>query len=140
MAVCKRDRAIKLKLCSGDLNQLISIQNRTIKPPTVGSVDFSVIFEDQAINDDQSSVFQEGQVWAFISTTGGKTVFDGVNERVVTHEIRLRYIEGLTAEAWVLYEGGRYDIVTVEDIDEAHDYMKLKCNFRGMDTQYNTSI
>lgn len=140
MPVCVRIRGKRKKLCSGDLNQLIQLQNRAIAAPQQGGVDFTEVFQDKPINTDEASPYNEGDVWAFIETTGGKTIFDGVNDRVVSHDIYLRFVDGVTAETWVVYNGNRYDVVTVENLDEANEYLRLRCNLRGPETQSNTAV
>lgn len=109
------------KVCVGDLNQRITLQNRDIVPPIFENPDFT---EDFTADD---------EVWASIQTVHGKTFFDGVNQRDVnlTHEIFIRYDATVTAETWILYDSRRFDIITVEDLDEQHEFMRLLCIDKG---------
>jgi SPP1 family predicted phage head-tail adaptor len=105
----------------GDLNQRITLQDRDIVPPIFGDADFDEDFS------------ADNERWASIQTVHGKTFFDGVNQRDVnlTHEIFIRYDATVTAETWILYDGRRFDIVAVEDLDEQHTFMRLQCIDKG---------
>ena len=70
-----------------------------------------------------------------IESMNGETIFDGTNtERVVTHRIYIRYLPGVTAEAWILFDGVRYNILDVEDLDARKEWLRLRCTIRGVDT------
>jgi SPP1 family predicted phage head-tail adaptor len=105
----------------GDLNQRITLQDRDIVPPIFGGPDFIEDFTE------------DNERWAAIQTVHGKTFFDGVNQRDVnlTHEIFIRYDSTVTAETWILYNSRRFDIVSVEDLDEQHEFMRLLCIDKG---------
>lgn len=109
------------KVCVGDLNQRITLQDRDIVPPIFGDADFTEDFTE------------DNDCWAAIQTVHGKTFFDGVNQRDVnlTHEIFIRYDATVTAETWILYDSRRFDIVSVEDLDEQHTFMRLMCVDKG---------
>lgn len=71
-------------------------------------------------------------VWANIKTVSGKTFFTDVNVDVrLTHEIVIRYDEDINAETWIEYNGRNLKIVDTEDLDERHDFLRLKCTDRG---------
>jgi SPP1 family predicted phage head-tail adaptor len=127
MTICKDIKYPKRNYCVGDLKYLIVIYNRQILAPENGSVDFILNFEENAT------------VYAAMKTTKGVTVFDSANiERVATHEIGIRYLEGITAECWVEFNGKKLDVLTVENIDEQNDWLRLVCNERGeQDTPTN---
>jgi SPP1 family predicted phage head-tail adaptor len=128
MAKCKIIRTNKRKICLGDLDKRIILQNRNIAAPVYGSVNFDENFTTIAT------------VWAGINTVGGKTFFDGVSDRVITHEIFIRYDATVTASTWIEFENRRIDILNVEDWEERHEYMKLICNERGANTLEATKI
>jgi head-tail adaptor len=70
-----------------------------------------------------------------IESIAGKTVFDTTGvERVVSHKITTRYLDGITAESWVLFNGNRYDVVAVENLDERDEFSVMRCVFRGTST------
>lgn len=85
---------------------------------------------------DFSESFTAGNtVLGLIKTISGKTYFDGVNtERLITHEIRIEYVAGVTAETWVLFGTRRLDILSVENCCETDEVLVLQCNDRGTAT------
>jgi len=117
MSSCQRVSGKRRVVCAGDLNKRITIHGRSITPPVFGSADFTETFAT-GVNR-----------WAAINTIAGKTVFDGVNQKDValTHEIFIRYDSTVTAEAWILYNSRRFDIVAVEDLEERHQFQRLLC-------------
>lgn len=116
-SVQKRPRRI---VCAGDLSSLVTLQNRDIVEPIFGETDFAEEFSG------------DSKVWAKVVTVAGKTFFDQVNADVaLTHEITIRYDPTVTAETWVQAESRRFDIVSVEDLEERHEFMLLRCVERG---------
>lgn len=100
--------------------QIITLQNRDIVSPVFGSIDFDEDFTaDQEVN-------------ALIKTIKGKTFFDGVStERLITHEMCIEYIGGVTADTWVLFKGRRIDVLAVENKCEQDAVLVLICSDRG---------
>lgn len=128
MARCSTIKFNQRKICLGDLNKRVILQNRDITPPLYGSVDFDENFTNTAT------------VWAAVKTVSGKTFFDGVNDRAITHEIYIRYDATVTAETWIEYNNKRIDILNVENLEENDEYLKLICNERGANTIEATKI
>lgn len=123
MAKCVKIRRKTRKICIGDLNKEIKIQDRAIAEPLFNTVDFDETFTDNAT------------VWASVNTVSGKTFFDGVNSDVnITHEIFIRYDVTVTTESWVELSGRRIDILKVEDLEERNEFMRLICTERGANT------
>jgi SPP1 family predicted phage head-tail adaptor len=123
VATCKYRVRRDEKICAGDLDRQIVIQMRSITPPTADGIDY-----------DEAFVVKQS-FWAMIETASGETVFDEANvERVVTHKFYIRYLEGLTFESWVLYNGKRYQIVDVQDLGERHQFYRLRCTLRGSES------
>ncbi len=119
MPKCTKLRRKRRQPCIGDLDTQIVLQDRSITPPTT-TVDFSETFTENAT------------VWAGMSTGRGKTTFDGSNtEQDITHEFTIRFLSGITAETWILFESRRFDILDVEDFEERHEWLILRCNERG---------
>ena len=111
------------QVCSGDLDRLITLQIRNIEIPIVDMVDYTLLFTP--ITD----------IWAMVETKKGTTIFDGTNtERIVDATFYIPFIPDITAECWILYEGIRYDIIRVEDLDLRHDFLALYTTTRGIDT------
>ncbi len=109
------------KVAIGDMVDRITIYNRTMTPPVNGSVDFTENFTGPRA------------VWACVNTVSGKTFFDSTNtEHVVTHEIHIRWLTGITSESWIdLIDGTRLKILPTEDFEIRKDFMLLKCTERG---------
>lgn len=131
MAVCEKIRAKRRRVCIADLDRLITVQNRSIQTPT-DTDDYTELFAAESVS---SGGMATGNVWAMIESTAGKTVFDTTGvERVVSHKITTRYLSGITAESWVLFNGNRYDVVSVENLDERDEFSVMRCVFRGVST------
>ena len=122
MPICVKLRRKRRQPCVGDLDTLITLQDRALTPPT--EVDFTELFTENSI------------VWAMVNTVRGKTAFDEANvERDITHEFTIRFAEGITSETWVLFEGKRHDIIDTEDLEERHAWLVLRCAKLGPTTQ-----
>lgn len=118
MSKCVKLRRKRRQPCIGDLDTEIVLQTRAITPPTL--VDFSETFATAAT------------VWAMIETLHGKTEFDDSNvERNISHEITIRYVANVSTETWILHDAARYDVVTVEDYEERHEWLVLRCERKG---------
>jgi SPP1 family predicted phage head-tail adaptor len=62
----------------------------------------------------------------------GYSVFDGTNTEVdISHVFYIRFDDSVSSETWILFEDARYDIVTTEDLDMRHEWMRLNCVVRG---------
>ena len=114
----------------GDMRHLITISIRTIQPTTLANVDFDETF----------TVTQN--VYAAIETKKGVNIFDGTNVTEIVDTIfTIRFIGGLvpfysgiTDEKWIDYEGERFDIKSVESIDNRRIFLRLTANTRGDST------
>lgn len=123
MPRCVKLKRKKRQVCIGDLNITITLQNRAITPPLSG-VDATETFTDS--NPD---------IWAKLETGRGQTIFDGTNTEVdITHIFTIRFISGITAETWISFESQRFDILDVEDLEERHEFMILRCTNKGTDS------
>lgn len=113
------------KLRVGDLKDRICLQRRAISEPNFGATDFGENFT------------RETRVWAKVETSTGKSFFDGVNPDVpVTHVVGIRYDKDVTTETWILLlDGRRLNILDVQDLEERHEWMILRCTDRGLDTK-----
>lgn len=121
MPRCETIKRRHRKICIGDLDTPIIIENRSITEPVFSSFDFTETFT----NDDPYT-------WAMVETVSGKTFFDGVNtESIVTHHIYINFDADVTAESWVKIGSNRMDILQVENLEERSEFMKLICSDRG---------
>jgi len=120
MPRCVRLKRKHRKICIGDLNNVIDLQERTLTAPSSG-VDATETF-----------IVDTPDVWAKIETVNGETIFDGTNTDInVTHRITIRFLPGITAETWVLFNGERLDILDVQNFEERDEWLLLKCTNRG---------
>ncbi len=120
MPRCIKIRRKKRKICIGDLDTEIILQNRVLTEPLFDSVDFDETFNPVAT------------VLAMVNTVSGKTFFDGVNTDVnITHEIGIRFDATVTTETWIELNGNRIDILDVNNLEERGEWMLLTCVDRG---------
>jgi len=121
MPECKFIRRRHRKVCIGDLDTEIILQDRSIKGIVDSNPNFDEIFTTKAI------------VWAMIETVQGLSVFDTTNTEIaISHRIYIRFDPTVTAETWVEIDSFKYDIITTEDLDRRGDFMVLNCNERGV--------
>jgi len=121
MPTCQLIKRKHRKVCIGDLNTFIKMQNRNITPPVFGDVDFDEDFQDAS------------EVWAKIDTKIGKTVFDGVNvDFSVTHEITIRFDPTVTTETWIEHDSRKFDIMMTDNFEERNEWLFMFCRLRGV--------
>lgn len=122
MPECISIKTKKRVVCIGDLEHVITIENRAIAAPVFSTVDF-----------DETFTAPNPAVRAAINTVRGKTFFDGVStETDITHDIYINFDAAVTAETWILLDDGRrLDILRVENLDERSEFQLLECNDRG---------
>lgn len=122
MSKCQFIRRKNRKVCIGDLDTLITLENRAIQAPDFDTVDFNEEF-----------TAPNPPVFAMLQTVSGKTFFDGVSTELdITDWIYIRFDVTVTAETWVkLDDGSRLDILRVEDLDRRSEFMRLHCTDRG---------
>ncbi len=130
MAECTKIRRKSERVCIGSLNRKILLLSRSIATPKGGSINFGETFT------------LSSTVWADIKTKNGTQIFDDVNvDRSHTHDVFIRYIEGLTSETWITLPsvtGGknvRLDILEIINLQEENRFMKLVCSLIGDDTK-----
>ena len=113
------------KVCIGDLNKKVTVHTRDIKSPGHGEVDYDETYTPLSTP------------WAGVETTAGSILFNGVNGDVAqTHKIFLRYDSRVSAQHWVeLKNGDRLDILDVENLDEANEFLCLRCSKMGPKTK-----
>lgn len=122
MPECIKLKKKKRQYCIGDLRDEIVLQNRSLEPPVneIDSTDLTEEFTDTLI------------ILSAINTVSGKTYFDGIGtETNITHEIGFRFVEGITAETWILYDERRLDILNLQDLDERREWLLAQCVDRG---------
>jgi hypothetical protein len=111
-----------------DVGQEAELQTRNLKAPEQNEVDSRIEFTTFAII----------RKMAF-DTEAGKTTFDGVDrEQVFSDTAFIEYIPNVTAELFVLFQGKRFRIISVEDIGEIHGILSLKLTELGDATKAAT--
>ena len=127
MPRCTKIRRKKRKICIGDLDTEIILQNRVLTEPLFDSVDFDETFSATAT------------VLAMVNTVSGKTFFDGVNTDInITHKIGIRFDATVTAETWIELNGNRLDILQTENLEGRGEWLILTCVDRGSTTKNAT--
>ncbi len=122
MPKCVKIRRKHRQVCIGDLRDEVTLQDRALTPSNT-SVDANEVFTENAI------------VFAMVETSQGETSFGGTDtEQDVTHKFTIRFLDGITAETWVNFNGDRFDILDTQDYEERHEYLVLRCTNRGIDT------
>jgi SPP1 family predicted phage head-tail adaptor len=115
--VIKRKNRIS---CIGDMRERVKLHDRALRVPEFGSSDFTENFSGTKT------------VWANVKTVSGQTFFTGANIDVsLTHSIIIRYDESVTSETWVELNNNNLKIISVEDLDERHEFLRLRCTERG---------
>lgn len=123
MASCSPVKFKHRGICTGDLDRIIKLRKRSLNAPPTG-VDFTHTFYDSI------------DTWAAVVSVKGKDVFGGTNMDIaISHIFYVRYREGITAEWWVNFHSGNFDIVDVENFDERSEFIVLRCSERGSDAQ-----
>lgn len=121
MAQCKFVKRSHRKICAGDLDLEITLENRDIVPPLAGEVDFDENFSNSIV------------VFSKIETAIGKTVFDGVDtDVIVTHKITVRFDSTITTETWILLNGNRLNILRTENFEQRNEWLLMFCTDRGI--------
>lgn len=124
MTQCRKVRSVKRQICIGAMDKLITLKGRDITPPKDNSVDYTQTFDSGALE------------WSDVKTLPrGPIMFDRTNTaRQVTHIFQLRYRDDITAQTWVEYENVNYDVISVEDLEERHEFLFLYAVKRGNKT------
>ncbi len=105
--------------CLGDLRARAILHVRSMRVPDFESVDFD---ED----------FAGIEVWASIKSTVGKVQFTDVGiDTAITHKFVIRYRDDVSAETYVEFERRRFNVVSVEDLEERHEFLSLNCREHG---------
>ena len=110
------------------MDTLITLHDRALKADDQGDAGATEIFTSAADN-----------VFSLLETVSGETIFDAVGiERDVTHRFTVDFIAGVTAETWITLEDMRLDILTVEDLEERHEFLLLRATNRGASSKAAT--
>jgi len=135
MAICEIKKVKKVKLCSGDMENIIDIVSRTIGAPTIGSSDPKTTFETLA------------SPWAVVETIGlsGSNArrFAKINiEDRPTHIFSIFYDSVLwpldSDNNFVEFDDRRFRIVGATDLNEMKTTIEILGTERGADSLAGT--
>lgn len=127
MPICKKINAEHRKVCIGDMRWLIDIYNPVIVPPDItnGEIDYTVTKEP------------ETTVWSMVKTFPNLAVFDSMNtETTISHDFYIRFRTDITPEKNIRYPAGTglyYNIVLVENFENRNEFLRLRCNLKGVE-------
>ena len=105
--------------CIGDMRSRVKLHIREMVAPVFEGVDFKEKFSGTKT------------VWANIKTVSGQTIFIVNIDVSITHEIIIRYDADVDSETWIEHNNENLKILNVEDLDERHEFLRLKCAKRG---------
>ena len=124
MPTCIKIKGRRRQICAGDLDRRITLTTRDIQTTEIGIPDFSEDFTGAI------------ERWAMIQTEKGDEFFSFNNlDRVFSHSFYLRFDPLVTSSYYIEFDGNRYDILNVEDLDERHEFLRLKCAVLGDQTK-----
>lgn len=106
---------------TGDMNEVIGLHERNIKVPDFNSSSFSECY------------ILITEAWAKIETKDqGEDVFDDVNiKEQISHVFTIRFLDGITTEAVISWNGEYYKIVQVVNLDERQEFLELHSRLLG---------
>ena len=121
----KRRRLTKFAV--GDMRERISLEERSIAPPTFGS---------QAFTEEYTAL---DTVWASVETkdfaNSGQRFFNAVNDPALTpsHVFTIRWRDDITTETRVRWQDELYKLLLLTDPQERHQYLVLNAKLLGSD-------
>ncbi len=123
MGHCAPSPACEARIPLGQLDQLIDINIRNIGSSSGSSLKF----------DESFTLLQN--VPAKVETVSGLAVFGESNQiRSVTHVFTICFIVGLDIDTWVRFKGRNFDIITIENLAETDQFLKIQASERGVET------
>lgn len=127
MAKCVKLQRTKTQVCTGNLDKLIEIYQRDIEPP------LNSFIADPDYTETFTLLYT---VWSMIQTPKGKVIFDDIGtEKRITNVFYTRYLPDITSQNWIVYNGQRYDIERVKNLEENNLYLEIATIIRGDDTK-----
>lgn len=114
-------RARLRKVPIGDMKTPVIVHQAEILAPTVG-VDMG-----------RSITKIIEPWWCKVTTVSGVTMFDSSNiEQVITHDFQGRFDDRISESMVIELKGEYYRVVSVEDMEERNQFLRLRCTVRGM--------
>lgn len=123
MAVCKKIKRKKTKVCVGGMDSLITIWDRDLRAPDNSTTSATEKYSDPC------------PLWATLATVRPVELFDDSNTLIgtITHMFSIEYIlRSLSvARTRIEFEGRYFRLLQSEDPEERHDSLLLKCELLG---------
>lgn len=117
-------RARLRKVPVGDMRTPVIIHQAEILAPTAG-VDLG-----------RSVTAVIDPWWCKVMTVNGVYIFDSSNvEQQITHDFQGRYTSGIDRDMVIEYAGEYYKIISVEDMENRNEFLRLRCVIRGAVSQ-----
>lgn len=121
------------KICINDLRHRITIYERSIIAPNFLS--------------EQSTKFTEqftsiGNFWSAIEVRDGSNLFNDISldKEDLTHIFYIRYNSSITQENWIVYDGYRYNILKVENMNERNTFNKIYASISGLESKDGSKL
>lgn len=121
----------KTQICTKDLKKRITIQYPFNVGTSNAGANTTRSFKDVVV------------VWAAVKTTPTGQFFEGINiEEAITTDFYIRFtsLVDLGKQIWVLFNGKRFKIANVENINEDNRYFRLRAIERGITAQEANKI
>lgn len=113
-------RARLRKVPVGDMRTPVTIHRAEILAPTAG-VD---------LGRRMTTVIEPW--FCKVTTPTGVYAFDSSNiEQIITHDFQGRFADGVDRDMVIEWDGEYYKIISVEDFEERHEFLRLRCTVRG---------
>lgn len=117
-------RARRRKVPIGDMRTPVIIHKAEIMAPNVG-VDFGRKI---------TPVVEPW--WCKVTTVTGVYMFDSSNvEQIITHDFQGRFHPDVDRDMVIEQGGEYYKIISAEDMEERHEFLRLRCTVRGAISQ-----
>lgn len=108
------------KVTVGDMRTPVTVHQAEILAPTAG-VDLGRSF---------TAVLEPW--WCKVTTVTGVYIFDSSNvEQQITHDFQGRYTDGIDRDMVIEWDSEYYKIISVENLEERDEFLRLRCTIRG---------
>ena len=133
MSNCNQIKFNYDKICIRDLRHKVSIYTRSITAPNFLSEQSTKYTEDFTL---------VSSVWAAVQVVDGVKEFDTIslNKNSNTHNFYIRYRHNITQENWLDYQGLRYDILKISNLNLRNKFIKLYCSLSGDNTKAGSQL
>jgi SPP1 family predicted phage head-tail adaptor len=107
----------------GELKHRIDIQQEVQKTDAEENLVY-----DTYNNPDMETADFLSDVWVSMITTGGREFYAAQKLHAETSAVfKMRYQPGVTTKMWVMYGSRRFDILSVNNVNEKFEWLLLSC-------------